>query len=228
MHLGLIGGIGPAATVLYYERIVDAFGRAGKTPELTIVHTSAAGLSRNVAQGLVEPQVQEYLRVTEHLVGAGADTAVITSMGGHFCFDAFRPLSPLPLVDGPRSVGAYLAREGVARIGILGTRVVMETGLYGALGSIEVVVPKGDELTEANDDYVATAIAGYASQEQADRLLLAGEKLVRDQGAEAVLLGGTDLGLVYDNADVSFSVIDSAHVHVDAIVDVALKGAPFP
>ncbi|WP_338140952.1 aspartate/glutamate racemase family protein, partial [Candidatus Entotheonella palauensis] len=50
----------------------------------------------------------------------------------------------------------------------------------------------------------------------------AGERLVRDQGAEAVLLGGTDLNVVYDRISLDFPVIDSAAVHVDAIVNMAL------
>jgi aspartate racemase len=54
MHIGLIGGIGPAATVFYYERIVQAFDAAAQPLHLTIAHTSARTLSRNVAAGRAE------------------------------------------------------------------------------------------------------------------------------------------------------------------------------
>jgi aspartate racemase len=77
-------------------------------------------------------------------------------------------------------------------------------------------------LSQVNDDYMAMAIAGTASPAQRERLLGAGQRLVHDQGAEVVLLGGTDLNLVYGGASLDFPVIDSAMVHADAIVRAAL------
>ncbi len=222
MHLGLIGGIGPAATVFYYERIVQAFAAAEQPLYLTMAHTSALELSRNVAAGRADLQAAEFHRATGQLAAAGAEVVVITSMGGHFCAQEFAALSPLPMINGPEAVAAHLEREGVARIGILGTRVVMQTGLYGTLSAFDPVAPLGDDLTQVNDDYVAMAVAGVATPAQRERLLSAGARLVREQGAEAVLLGGTDLNLIYDGAGLDFPVIDSALVHVEAIVNVAL------
>ncbi|MEZ5923640.1 MAG: hypothetical protein R3D57_04570 [Hyphomicrobiaceae bacterium] len=79
MHIGLIGGIGPAATVFYYERIVRAFDAAQQKLDLTIVHTSARMLSANVNAGRVEEQAAEYLRVTQNLAAAGAQAVAVTS-----------------------------------------------------------------------------------------------------------------------------------------------------
>ena len=222
MHIGLIGGIGPAATVFYYERIVQAFDSAAQQLHLTIAHTSARLLSQNVAAGRAEEQAKEYRRVTDQLVAAGADAVVITSMGGHFCAQEFAPLSPLPMIDGPKAVADKLKAEGINRIGILGTRVVMETALYGALKELNAVAPTGAKLEQVNDDYIAVAIAGAATTEQRNRLLDAGANLIREQGAEAILLGGTDLNLVYDGTNPGYKVIDSAAAHVDAIVRAAL------
>lgn len=222
MHIGLIGGIGPAATVFYYERIVQAFAAAKAPLHLTIGHTSVVTLSQNVTAGRPAEQAAEFNRVTHQLAAAGADTIVITSMGGHFCAKEFAAQSPLPLIDGPTSVANYLLRAGIRRIGVLGTRIVMQTGLYGALGAHDPVAPIGEDLSQVNDDYIAIAIAGRATPEQRKRLLAAGDKLVREQGADAVLLGGTDLNLVYDGTGFDHPVVDSAAVHVDAIVEHAL------
>ncbi len=222
MHIGLIGGIGPAATVFYYERIVQAFAAAELLLHLTIAHTSALNLSRNVAAGRIDAQAAEFNRVTGQLAAAGADVVVITSMGGHFCAKEFAVLSPLPMINGPDSVATYLNQQGIQRVGVLGTRVVMQTCLYGALSELDPVAPIGNDLAQINDDYVTVAIAGAATPAQRERLLAAGESLVRDQRAEAVLLGGTDLNLVYDGVALDFPVIDSASVHVDAIVNATL------
>lgn len=225
MHIGLIGGIGPAATVFYYEQIVLAFAASAQPLNLTIAHTSARNLAHNVAAGLADVQAMEFNRVTGQLAAAGADVVVITSMGGHFCAPEFAALSPLPMINGPEAVADDLRRQGIARIGVLGTRVVMQTSLYGAFSALTPIAPLGDDLDQVNDDYVAMAIAGVATPAQRDRLLDAGQRLVRDQGAEAVLLGGTDLNLVYNGAALDFPVIDSAMVHVEAVVSAALAAS---
>lgn len=225
MHIGLIGGIGPAATVFYYERIVRQLALNNVTPDLTIAHSSALMLSQNVAAGNQQAQSEEFLRLSQKLRDAGADALVISSMGGHFCADTFVPMSPLPLINGPHAVAAYLKAAGISRIGILGTRVVMQTGLYGALDGIEVIAPQGDALGAINDDYIAIAVAGAANDTQRDRLVAAGRQLVQQQGAEAVLLGGTDLNVAYDGVEYDFRVIDSAQIHVDAIVETILTYA---
>ena len=221
MHIGLIGGIGPAATVFYYNRIEQAFASAGAPLHLTIGHTSALALSQNVAAGRATEQATEFVRIANQLAAAGADTVAITSMGAHFCAPEFEAQSPLPLIDGPSAVAQHLARLGIRRIGILGTRIVMQTCLYGALGAHDPVAPAGEDLIRADADYVAVAIAGRASPEQRERLLAAGDALVRDQGADAVLLGGTDLNLVFDGTGFDHTVIDSAAAHADAIVTLA-------
>ena len=226
MHIGLIGGIGPAATVFYYERIVKAFEAAGQKLELTIAHTSARMLSANVAAGRAEEQAAEYLRVTRQLAAASAEVVAITSMGGHFCVREFAAVSPLPIINGPQAVADKLSAMGLDRIGILGTRIVMQTALYGSLHALNPVAPTGALLQQVNDDYVAMAIAGTATADQRRRLLAAADQLVRHDGARAILLGGTDLNLVFkDDLDLGYTVIDSAAVHVDAIAAMAMGRA---
>ena len=222
MHLGLIGGIGPAATVFYYERIVRAFAAASRPLHLTIAHTSAHTLTRNVAAGRVDEQVTEYRRVTDQLAAAGADVVVITSMGGHFCAKEFATVSPLPMIDGPDAVASYLAQRGLRRVGVLGTRVVMKTRLYGALSELDPITPIGTGLDQVDADYIGMAVAGEATPGQRQRLIDAGQKLVDDQRAEAILLGGTDLNLIYSDDTLTVPVVDSAVAHIDAIVKAAL------
>ena len=224
MHLGMIGGIGPGATVFYYEHLTQAFAAAGQTLHLTIGHTSALMLSRNVAGGHAQAQAAEFNRIGVQLAAAGAEAIVIASMGGHFCAREFAAMSALPIIDGPTAVAQALRQRGISKVGLLGTRVVMETDLYGALSDLHPIAPKGPQLAQVNDDYVAVAIAGTALPEEGRRLIAAGTQLVEDYGAEAVLLGGTDLNLVYADANLNFPVIDSALLHVEAVVAAALSG----
>jgi aspartate racemase len=148
--------------------------------------------------------------------GAGAEAAVITSMGGHFCVKELTAISPLPVLNAIPAVDAALAKRGLRKIGILGTRVVMETHLYGGIPSVEVVPTEGAALDRVHDTYVAMATIGHVTEAQRQVFFEEGRRL-RARGAEAIMLGGTDLFLAFADHDPGFPVIDCADIHVDAI-----------
>ncbi|MEM7634616.1 MAG: aspartate/glutamate racemase family protein [Pseudomonadota bacterium] len=222
MHIGLIGGIGPAATDLYYRGLVDAMKALGAELEMTIVHADAATLVRNFEAKQPQVQAAIYLRLTERLVAAGAEVVAITSIGGHFCIEEFRPLSPLPIIDFVAEMDRFLARQTFAKVGLLGTDTVMETRFYGGIKSTEVLVPPPDVIAKVHRAYVDMAINARVTEEQRTVMFEAGRALT-EQGAETVLLGGTDLFLVFDGHDPGFATLDCATVHIDAIASMASR-----
>ena len=139
------------------------------------------------------------------------------------CIGELIPISPLPILNGIPEVDAAVTRGRFKTIGIIGTRMVMETRLYGAISSATVVVPLGAELAEVHESYVAMATAGRVSDAQRRVFLAAGERLCREQGAEVVLLGGTDLFLAFQGRDAGFPVLDCADVHVEMIYQASLR-----
>lgn len=224
MHLGLIGGIGPAATEFYYRRLAGAYAAAGQTMELTIVHADTLTLLKNLDSGAADVQARIFLRFVERLRAAGADVAVVTSLAGHFCINELRAISPLPLFDAIPVLDGYFAKQDVERIGLVGTRAVMESRLYGGVTSVEIVLPEGADLDETHSNYVSMAKAGHASEQQRDFFLSMGEKLCREQDADAVALAGTDLFLVFDGAECRYRVFDCAQIHIDALVAASTPG----
>ena len=112
MHVGLIVGIGPTATDLYYRSLITALAARGVDLELTMAHADAPTLLRNQASGDADAQVAIYGRLTGRLQAAGASAVAVTSIAGHFCIDAFKPLSPLPVIDMLVEVDRGVGREG--------------------------------------------------------------------------------------------------------------------
>jgi aspartate racemase len=218
MQIGLIGGIGPAATDYYYRRLIQAFAETGEDLDMTIVHADTSTLLGNQAQGNIDAQVAIYDRLTERLVSAGAGCVAVTSIAGHFCIDAFKKSSPLPVIDMLLEVRAAIDARRLKRIGILGTRTVMETRFYGAVHTAEAIPPHGDALGDVHDAYVAMAAAGKVTDDQRAVFDAACGQLIEESGVEAIMLGGTDLALVYREEGSAFPVLDCAAVHVDAIV----------
>lgn len=217
MHIGMIGGIGPAATDYYYRHLISEFSETDRDLDLTIVHADSATLLHNLAQDNGAAQVAIYQRLTERLVAAGAQCVVVSSIAGHFCIDAFKAQSPLPVVDILTEVSDAVAARGLKRIGILGTRTVMETRFYGGIRSALVVPPDADHLAEVHDAYVTMAATGIASDAHRAVFDAACEQLRHEAGVEAIMLGGTDLTLVYDDETAAFPLVNCAAIHVEAV-----------
>ncbi len=224
MHIGLIGGIGPAATELYYRGLVARHAGADPAMELTIVHADLRQLMQNAGRGDADAQAQIFLGLVKRLAAAGCDAAAITSIGGHFCVNELIALAPLPILNAIPEIAARIQRQGYKTVGLLGTRRVMETRLYGGLSSASVVVPEGDSLDQAHQHYITMALTGRVSELQRTELFAIGQGLCRDQGAEVVLLAGTDLFLAFDGRPCGFPVLDCADIHMDALHRAAIGG----
>lgn len=223
MHVGLIVGIGPAATDFYYRRLIHALALAEAPLDLTMAHADTATLLRNQAAGDRVAQVAIYVRLAERLKAAGASALAITSIAGHFCIGEFLAVSPLPAIDLLSVVNRALVARGLQRVGILGTRVVMETRFYGAAAATEIIPPAGEALQAVHDAYVAMASSGSITAAQRETFFAAGRAMMRDRGAEAIMLGGTDLALAFGGHDPGFPTFDCAAVHADAIAAAAMS-----
>ena len=220
MHIGLIGGIGPAATIVYYDRLTRRLRDAGHRLELTIVQADVQELIANNLADRREVQAMVYANLIERLAAAGAECAAITSLGGHFCFAETQSISRLPLVSGVAPLDAHFVTAGLGRVGLLGTEAVMRTRLFGQLARTEAVAPDGD-LTALALTYQDVATSGVCTDVQRAALFEAGRQMIVSQGAEAVVLAGTDLGLVFDGRDPGYPVVDALDVHVALLADLA-------
>ena len=219
MHIGLIGGIGPAATLVYYQRLCAEMAARGARLELTIVQ---ADIHELIANNLADRRVEQaviYAGLIDRLRAAGADCAAITSLGGHFCFDETVARSSLPLVSAVWPLDAFFAAERIGTVGLLGTRVVMRTRLYGQLQRTRAIA-LDEEIETLGQLYQEMAVAGVCDGATRARFLDAGQRLA-DQGAEAVVLAGTDLNLAFDGQETPYRVIDALDVHVALLADLA-------
>jgi aspartate racemase len=94
VHIGLIGGIGPAATEFYYRGLIDRHA-ASETPlHLTIAHADVREMARNLASRDTKKQAEVFVKLLRRLRAAGAKIAAMTSMGGHFCTGELEAISP--------------------------------------------------------------------------------------------------------------------------------------
>ena len=223
MHIGLIGGIGPAATDYYYRSLITEFASRGKSLELTIAHADAPTLINNLAKNDTDAQVGIYNRLTDRLAAAGAECVAVTSIAGHFCIEAFKRSSALEVIDMLKEVDEAISSRGLKRVGILGTKTVMETAFYSGISTADVIAPAGRALNEVHTAYVTMATAGKVSASQRAIFDSACKWFTAKAKVDAIILGGTDLALIYQEGQAPFPVVDCAAIHVKAIVRAAIE-----
>lgn len=222
MHIGLIGGIGVAATVVYYQRLVAAVAARGQgSLALTIVHGEIQELIRNNLADRRQDQAHAFLPLVQRLRAAGCDCFALTSLGAHFCAAELEVMAPLPMVSAVAPLDAFFEGRGIKKIGLLGTRVVMRTRLYEQLPKTEALA-LDDEIETLGQMYQDVAVAGVCRPEQRETFIDAGRRMIA-QGAEAIVLAGTDLNLAFDGQQTGYPVIDALDVHIEVLADLATE-----
>lgn len=216
--IGLVGGLGVGAAVHYYRHLSAAHDAAGRPLELAMVH---AQMSRVFACASADDRVglAGYLAgILRQLEASGATVGVIPALTPHLAIDELLAITPIPLVNIIEVVRDALASRGLKRIAIFGTRFVVESDLFGRLADVAVVRPQADEITLIHDTYSQLARTGAAAPGARDRLIELANTLVSRDGAEAIVLAGTDLSLIFDDNNTPFPHLDCARAHIQAIM----------
>lgn len=222
MHIGLIGGIGPAATEFYYRGLVSSCENASQPLQLTIAHADLKVAMENLAADRRVEQAEVYNIHLKQLAAAGADVAAVTSIAGHFCFDELQEISPLPLVSALSALEQELRNRNLRRIGLIGSSSAVASSVFGALRDFDIVVPEDRELQSVSDAYFAMAVARQATDEQRRLFFQVGSSLCANKGAESIVLAGTDLFLAFENQHPPFDFVDSAVVHYQKLATMFL------
>ena len=213
--LGLVGGLGPGATVYYYRGLLAAHEAAGQTARLLIAHADV-----NRVRGFLEngdrAGLAGYLTsFISSLAAGGAEMTAIVAITPHICAAELTAISPLPLIDIVSEVAAAIRTRGLKRIALLGTRFTVESRMFDRLG-VDVIMPKAEEIDQIHNTYM-DVLHDRSTPAQIDGLRQVAGTLIARDGAEAVLLAGTDLSMVLNEDDAGFPTIDCADVHIKAI-----------
>lgn len=217
-HFGLVGGLGVGATVIYYEAIAAACGKRDMVPRLTMANAHAPTALALVQAGRIEDMASYLATFVRELGAAGASFFAIPAITPHICRAQLRAQVALPIVDILSVTAARLAERRLSRVALFGTRFTIESSLFGTLEAFDVVRPHDDEIDEIHRIYLGLATEGKISADDAAKLRELAHTLERRDGVEAIVLAGTDLNLVFTEANAGFPAVDCAAAHIEAIV----------
>jgi len=217
--VGIVGGLGVGATVDYYARIAAACRARGVVPDLTIVHADVDRGQGYVREGRLDELAAYLAGFIDRLQRAGAEAAVLPAVTPHICLDRLLPRLSIPLVSIFDAIAAETARRGLRRVALFGTTFTMEGSLWGRLPGLEIVKPRPDEIAFVGRAYQRLLDTQRGDDAETAGLRALAAELQRRDGAEAILLAGTDLAVIFDEDNAGFPCIDVARVHIDAIVE---------
>ncbi len=225
-HMGLIGGLSPESTIHYYQIICREHNRRCgglNFPRLTIESLNLAELVPLFEINDWEGVATILLAALHRLKNAGAEFAAILANTPHNAYDRIQAATPLKIVTIMEATAAALKRAAHKNVALLGSKATMEFDFfqkYFATEAIQTIVPDATQRQELDGIIWNELAHGQIRPEsrQAARRMLA---TLQEHGAEAVVLGCTELSLLIQSKDTQLPLFDTAKIHAEAILEFA-------
>lgn len=225
--LGLIGGMSWESSAEYY-RLINQGVRDRVGPSV-----SARCLLWSFDFSEIEAlqMAGDWQRATDLLIDAarrletaGCTALLICTNTMHKMADDVQAAVDIPLMHIADPAAAQARKLGCRKVGLLGTAFTMEQPFYRerlAAAGLEVIVPSAEERADVHRIIYDELIAGLISESSRATYHTIAERLAA-QGAEAIILGCTEIGLLLRDGDCSVPLLDTTALHATAAVDYLL------
>jgi aspartate racemase len=224
--LGIVGGTGPESTIDYYRSLVATWRRRrpdGSYPRVVINSVEAGRIFRNLATSDFDAVGRDLGPAVAALAAAGCQRALLASNASHLAFDRIDPPPTIDLIHIVDAARDAAVSNGYRRLGLLGTRFVMESDLYPtrfAPAGLDVRIPTATERELVHGIYFGELVEGVVRDESRQALAAVVAAMRERDRIDAVVLGGTELALILtDPLCAGVPVLNTAQVQVDAAVD---------
>ena len=218
--IGMIGGMSWESTVTYYQIVNEVVKR-----ELGGLHSAKVlmysvdfdEIERYQAAGEWDESARILGDAAANLEKAGADFIVICTNTMHKVAPDIARRVSIPILHIAEATAQALKAANVARVGLLGTKYTMTQAFYKDVltaSGIDVLVPQGGEIDEVNSVIYDELCLGDIRPESRHRFLEIIEGL-RARGAQGVILGCTEIGLLVKQADTDIPVFDTTLIHAE-------------
>ncbi|MDP1736342.1 MAG: aspartate/glutamate racemase family protein [Caulobacter sp.] len=226
--IGLIGGVSWESTAYYYQQlnrmVRDRLG-GRHSAKVVVVSVDFAPVEAAAAEGRWDAVAGHLVHAARQVEAGGADCLLIGANTMHNVAARVQAAVSIPLIHIGDATADALKAGGAARPLLLGTRYTMEMPFLrdhlAGLDAPTVVPPKGerDELHRIIFDEL---VVGRFLPESKATMLAMIAAARRDQGADAVIFGCTELGLLAMPEESALPVFDTAEIHARAAIDFAL------
>ncbi|MCP4902408.1 MAG: amino acid racemase [bacterium] len=224
-RIGLVGGTTPESTKVYYEMLIDSARKPGQNPlhnpEILIYSIDLEKLVRLQRQGSADDVAQFLANVCENLRECGAEIGALTANTPHAYLAGIEARTSLPMVSIVQATRHAACDLGVKRALLLGTRTTMESEMYPtefAAAGIDIVLPNHEDREFIDHAIYHDLAVGTVLPEVRERFLSVCAGCIEQDRVDGVILGCTEIPLVIAPEDVPVQVMDTAKIHVEAIL----------
>ena len=227
--IGLLGGMSWESTVPYYQlinrRIGDRLG-ALHSAQIVLYSVDFEPIEQLQHAGAWDEAAACLTRTARSVEGAGADFLVICTNTMHKVYDEIARGISIPVLHIADATAEAITTAGQKTVGLLGTRFTMEEAFYrGRLEAhhgLEVLVPADDDRKIVHQVIYDELCRGKVRDDSRQEYRRIISDLV-ERGAEGVILGCTEIGLLVGLSDAPVPVFDTASIHARAAADRALE-----
>lgn len=226
--IGLIGGMSWESSVEYYRIINEEVkNRLGglHSAECLLYSVDFDEIERYQSEGNWEKAGEALGNVAQSLEKGGADFIVICTNTMHKVTDDIQSKIDVPLLHIADTTASQIKEKGIHTVGLLGTKYTMEQDFYKSRlesSGIQVIVPGDDERDNVNKIIYEELCLGKIQQESRDYYKKVIQGLIKS-GAEGIILGCTEIGLLVKPEDSDVPLFDTTYIHAYEAVSKALK-----
>ncbi len=226
--IGLIGGMSWESTVTYYQLINEAVKKSLgglHSAKILLYSVDFQEIEECQTRGDWEKSARILGDAAKGLEGAGADCIVICTNTMHKVAPQIGERVSIPILHIAEATAEALIDSGITRVLLLGTRYTMQQDFYKEKlveRGIEVMVPGDEDMEIVNRIIFGELCLGVISEESRKEYL----RIIEEQkgrGAQGVILGCTEIGLLISQADTELPVFDTTQIHAGRAAEWAVE-----
>ena len=226
--IGLIGGMSWESTVTYYKIINEIIKE-----KLGGLHSAKCVLYSLDFQEIEECQANGNWEKSGEILGeaaynlekAGADFIVICTNTMHKVVNQIKEKISIPILHIAEMTAEKILEKGLKNIALLGTKYTMEQDFYKSKlieKGINVIIPDKNDIEIINKVIYDELCLGTINSDSKKKFLEIVDKL-RNKGAEGIILGCTEIGLLIKNEDTDVPLFDTAIIHAEQAAIYSIK-----
>lgn len=226
--IGLIGGITPQSTILYYQILNDLANKefGGNHSCKTIIHSLDFGeISKLQSQDDWDTLDEIMKDAGKSLEKAGADLIIICANTMHLSIDAVRSVVTIPVIHIAEATADKIKDQQIDQVALFGTKYTMEKDFFKDIllsNGIKVIIPDFEQREKIHDVIYSELSKGILNSASKQIYLQIIDKLIGN-GVKGVILGCTEIPLLIQQGDVSVPVFDTTTIHANAAFNSTLK-----
>ncbi len=216
--IGFIGGMSWESTVTYYQianTVVKEKLGGLHSAKCFLYSVDFEEIEKCQAEGNWDKSAEILAEAAVNLEKAGADFIVICTNTMHKVAPQIQEKINIPVLHIADATADELIKNGIKKIALLGTKYTMEQDFYKAKlieRGLEVIIPDDEDRVTVNDTIYHELCLGIISETSKKKFLDIIQKL-KKKGAEGVILGCTEIGLLVKQADTDVMVFDTTLIH---------------